>query len=463
MKPRSNSLSLSATDMTALVDAAANITKTYWSTLPERRTYPATSGKETETLFSRPWAEEGIGPAVLESFEAIADRSRPAGDGFFGYVFGSGEAVSAVSELLIAALNQNVGSWRSAPAATTIERTVIGWLAEAIGCPGFDGHLCGGGSTANLMALAMAREAKSPSNEEGCEGGTVYCSKEVHFSISKAMALLGLGRKNLRPIETDEMFRLRPDALRCAIAGDRAAGQRPIAIVATAGTVVCGAIDPIEEIAAIANEESLWLHVDGAYGGLAALAKPEAFKGLALADSVSIDAHKWLYQSADCGCLLYRDRNAARRAFTQQADYIRVFNDDPVESFAFFDESIELTRRFRALKLWMSLQYHGRGAFRAAIGQDLANARSLARKIDDCADLELFAPVSLSAVCFGHRQKDNEAILRRVIGRGRVYLSNASFDGRFALRACFVNHRARAESADLIVNEVLAAAEEIKS
>ncbi|MBN9237832.1 pyridoxal-dependent decarboxylase [Mesorhizobium hungaricum] len=461
MKSQRNSLLLSDGETTALVDAVADIAKAYWLSLPERRTYPATSGAETEALLTRSWSEEGIGPAVFESFGPIADRSRPAGDRFFGYVFGSGEPVSAVSELLVAALNQNVTSWRSSPAATTIERTVISWLADAIGCPGLSGSLCGGGSTANLMALAIAREAKCSANENGSGGGIVYCSKEVHFSIPKAMALLGLGRKNLRLIETDDALRMQPDLLHRAITDDRAAGLMPIAVIATTGTVVSGAIDPVEEIAAIAREQDLWLHVDGAYGGLAALAKPEYFAGLSLADSVSIDAHKWLYQPVDCGCLLYRDRNAARRAFSQQADYVRVLNEDPIESFVFFDESIELTRRFRALKLWMSLQYHGRAAFRAAIEQDLANAQLLARKIEEHPELELFAPVSLSAVCFGHRDKDNEALLRRLIARGRVYLSNASFGGRFTLRACFVNHRATPQSVDLIVSEVIDAANEI--
>lgn len=461
MDPRRDGLSLSDADTAALIDTAADIVKHYWRNLPERRSYPQTSGAETATLFSQPWNDGGVGAEILTSFLAIADRSRPSGDRFFGYVFGSGDPVSAVSELLIGALNQNVTSWRSAPAATSVERTVIGWLADAIGCTGFAGSLCAGGSIANLMALAMAREAKVPSNESGCGGGVVYCSSEAHFSIPKAMALLGLGRNSLRRIGIDETYSLRSDLLRQAIAQDKAAGLTPIAIVATAGTVVCGAIDPLDEIATIAGEEDLWLHVDGAYGGLAALARPEMFAGLSHADSVSIDPHKWLYQSADCGCLLYRERRTAHRAFSQQADYVRILNEDPVESFAFFDESIELTRRFRGLKLWMSLQYHGRAAFRAAIERDLTHAQELATAISAQEELRLLAPVTLSAVCFAHREKDNEAILRRVIERGRVYLSNASFDGQFALRACFVNHRATRETVDLIIDEVLEAAREI--
>ena len=376
-------------------------------------------------------------------------------------MFGSGEPVGALAELLAAALNQNVTSWRSAPAAATIEQAVVGWLADAVGCADFKGSLCGGGSTANLMALAMAREAKIPANEAGARPGIIYASEQVHFSIPKAVALLGIGRNNLRLIPVDAAFRMRVDALEAAIATDRAAGHLPIAIVASGGTVVSGAIDPLHEIADLARKEGLWLHVDGAYGGLAALAAPEKFAGLEKADSLSLDAHKWLYQPVDCGCLLYRDPAAARTAFMYDADYVRVLSEDPVESFVFFQESIELTRRFRALKLWMSLQYHGRRAYRAAIAQDLHHAQLLAQAIEAHPELELLAPVSLSAVCFRHVAKDNAAILRRVIARGRVYLSNATINGQFALRACFVNHRTKEEDVRAVVSEVVAAAGEL--
>ncbi|MGO4838240.1 aspartate aminotransferase family protein, partial [Rhizobiaceae sp. 2RAB30] len=223
--------------------------------------------------------------------------------------------------------------------------------------------------------------------------------------------MLGIGRDNLRLIPCDDRFRMRPDALAEAIAADRRAGKKPFAVVATAGTIVTGAIDPLKEIAAIARAEDLWLHVDGAYGVPAAIAVPEQFEGLALVDSLSLDAHKWLYQPIDCGCLLYRDAGFARKAFSNSDDYIRIFSEDPVESFAFFEESFELSRRFRALKLWLSLQYHGRGAYREAIRRDLAHARLLAETIGAEPELELLAPVTLSAVCFRHRGKDNQAIL----------------------------------------------------
>ena len=229
------------------------------------------------------------------------------------------------------------------------------------------------------MALAMAREAKAPANEGGVRGGVVYASEQAHMSIGKAVALLGLGRENLRLIPVDDEFRMRTDLLENAILQDRAGGLLPMAIVASAGTVSTGA---------------------------------------ALAD-------------------------------------------DPVEAFAFFEESLELSRRFRALRLWTSLHYHGMRAFREAIGRDLAHARQLAELIRAQPSLELLAPVSLSAVCFRRRfdvdpDRQNLELLRRVNQRGRVYLSNATIRGDFALRACFVNHRTTDADVRAIVEEVLA-------
>ncbi|HSI41240.1 MAG TPA: pyridoxal-dependent decarboxylase [Xanthobacteraceae bacterium] len=454
-------LDISDRELSALADRALELAKAYWASLDALPTYPATSGAQTAALFARPWPDEGRGAAVLQDFEAIAANGRPNSARFFGYVFGSGEPVGALGDWLAATLNQNVGAWRSAPAAAAIEHAVVGWLAEAIGCAGFTGSLCGGGSAANLMGLAMAREAKAPANECGAPRGVVYASEQVHMSVPKAVALIGIGRANLRLIATDAEFRMRPQALAEAIAADRAAGLKPIAIVATVGTIVSGAIDPVAEIAAIARREDLWLHVDGAYGALAALARPEQTGALALADSLSLDAHKWLYQTVDCGCLLHRHPMVARTAFAHSDDYVRALSDDPVESFAFFEESVELSRRFRALKLWLSLQYHGRRAFRAAIARDLHHAQMLAQMVRAHPDLELLAPVSLSAVCFRHTARDNAALLRRVIARGRVYLSNATVRGEFVLRACFVNHRTRAADVEAIVTEVLAAAAEM--
>ena len=444
----------------------------YLKDLDSSPIHPPASGQQTEAMFRTELPEKGLGDRALNGMKDVIRNSRAQNGRFFGYVLGSGDPVGATADLLASVLNQNVTAWRSGPAAVSIEKTVVGWLAEALGCRQFVGSLTGGGSSANLMGLAMAREAKSPANENGVgAAGVVYASQEVHMSIPKSVALLGIGRANLRLIPTDESFRMIPQELEQAIQHDKKAGKVPIAVVASAGTVSTGAIDPLPEIAAIAHRHGAWFHIDGAYGALAAMAVPERFKGLELADSVSLDPHKWLYQPLDAGCLLYRDARAAQLAFAHTGEYARALSADPVEGFAFFEESLELSRRFRALKLWFSLRYHGLAAFRAAIRQDLVHAQRLAKLIAAQPELELTAPVELSAVCFRYRGTNavsegemnrlNPMILKRVVERGRVYLSNASLRERFCLRACVVNHRTTDADIDSVVSEVLAAAKEV--
>jgi glutamate/tyrosine decarboxylase-like PLP-dependent enzyme len=414
-----------------------------------------------------------------EAFTALRDvvaHSRAQNGRFFGYVQGPGEPVAALGDLVASILNQNMTAWRSSPAGVTIERTVVGWLAEAVGCRGFVGTLTGGGSAANLMGLTMAREVKTPANERGLRGGppsVIYASEQVHMSIPKAVAMLGLGRENLRLIPCDASYRMIPSQLEQALRRDQAAGVTPIAVVASAGTVNTGAVDPLREIAEVAQAHGAWMHVDGAYGALAAIAVPEKFDGLARADSLSLDPHKWLYQPLDCGCLLYRDLAMARQTFAYTGDYAKQLSTDPVEGFAFFEESIELSRRFRAMKLWLSLRYHGLAAFRAAIQRDIAHAQRLAEAVRKSAALELVAVGELSAVCFRHllradaseeeRSRFNTLLLKRIIARGKVYLSNAVLEGKFFLRACIVNHLTKDSDIDAVVPEVLAAAAELKT
>jgi aromatic-L-amino-acid decarboxylase len=467
-----NPLEISSEQFRRLAEQVTRLATDYLASLDTRAIHPHVNGKETEAIFRTELPEEGMGESALAGLDDVIRNSRAQNGRFFGYVLGSGEPVGATADLLASVLNQNVTAWRSGPAAVAIEKTVVGWLAQAIGCRDFTGSLTGGGSSANLMGLAIAREAKSPANERGVgTGGVVYASEEVHMSIPKSVALLGIGRANLRLVPTDESFQMIPDELDRAMQRDKAAGRVLIAVVATAGTVNSGAIDPLPKIAEIAHRHNAWLHVDGAYGALAAIAVQDKFKGLELADSLSLDPHKWLYQPLDAGCLLYRDARSAQRAFAHTGEYARALTADPVEGFAFFEESVELSRRFRALKLWLSLRYHGFAAFRAAIHQDLEHARRLATQIAAHSELELMAPVELSAVCFRYRGTNkvsegelnrlNPLILKRVVERGRVYLSNASLRNRFCLRSCVVNHRTTDADVDSVIPEVLAAAKEV--
>jgi len=457
MKP----LEISPEEFRRLAEQVTHFAAEYLADLDSHPTFPNTSGAETEQLFHTALPENGLGAKALTSLREVIKHSRVQNGRFFGYVLGSGEPVGAVADLLASMLNQNVTAWRSAPAAVTIERTVVEWLAQAIGCSSFRGSLTG--------------EARTPANERGLAAapqgvGVIYASEEVHMSVPKSVALLGIGRENLRLIPTDDNFRLIPSKLDLAIQRDKAAGKTPIAVIASAGTVNTGAIDPLPQIAAIARGHNMWLHVDGAYGALAAIAAPGKFPGLDLADSLSLDPHKWLYQSLDCGCLLYRDASAAQAAFSHTGNYAKALSADPVEGSAFFEESLELSRRFRALRLWLSLCYHGLQAFRVAIQKDLNFAQRLAASVAKQPGLELLAPVELSAVCLRYRgtgslsedelDRRNAAILKRVVQRGRVYLSNATLRGKFCLRACIVNHRTTEADVDEVVSEVLAAAEE---
>jgi aromatic-L-amino-acid decarboxylase len=460
-------LEVSAAEFRALAEAVGVLAGEFLEGLDDRRTVSATSASDT-SVFDVPLPEEGVGPDVLRDLEALAEHVRAPTGRRVPYVVGSGEPIAALGDMYASVLNQNVTAWRSAPAAVTIERTVVSRLAEALGCRGFTGTLTSGGSLGNLMALAMARESRAPANDGGSQGGVVYASEEVHMSIPRAVALLGVGLANLRWIAVDENMRIDVAALEAAIARDREAGLGGIALVASAGTVMTGAIDPLAELAEVARRHDLWFHIDGAYGAPAALAAPDKFVGLSEADSVTVDAHKWLYQPLDCSLLLYRDPAAAEQAFAYTAEYVKTTTADDVEGFAFFDQSVELSRRFRALKLWLSLRYHGLSAFRTAIAANLAQASLLAELIDAEPSLELLAPVELSAVCFrwsngnaGELNELNEALLRSVTEAGRVWLSNSSVRGTVGLRACITNHRTTEQDVRAIVEEVLSAADRL--
>jgi len=467
-----NPVEISDQDFRTLAERVIELACGYLDGLDSQPISPQLSGEESVRLFDSPLPEQGIGQAVLDKIRDLTLASRAQNGRFFGYVLGSGEPVAAVADLLASVLNQNVTAWRSGPAAVIIEKTVVRWLAEAIGCAAFQGHLTGGGSSANLMGLTMAREAAFGANQSGVRtGGLVYASDQIHMSIPKSVALLGIGHDNLRLIPADRSLRMIPEALERQIAEDKAFGKTPMAVVASAGTVNTGAIDPLGQIAEIARRHGAWFHIDGAYGALAAIADRGKFDGMELADSMSLDPHKWLYQPLDCGCLLYRSPEAARKAFSHTGDYARALSLDPIEGFQFFEESLELSRRFRALKLWFSLRYHGMDRFRESMRKDLAQARRLAEAIGKEPQLELPAPVELSAVCFRYRgaitsepelNRFNTRLLKRVIARGRIYLSNATLWGRFCLRACIVNHRTTDSDIDTVVPEVLESARELE-
>jgi glutamate/tyrosine decarboxylase-like PLP-dependent enzyme len=391
---------------------------------------------------------------------------------FFGYISSPGNAVNTIGGIVAAALNINLTSWRSGPPAAEIEHLTIRWLKEMLGFPASGtGLLVSGGSMANLAAIAAARSAKAPHDVtgegmHGAAGMRLYASSEGHFSIRKAAAMLGIGVKNIRIVRTDASLRMDVADLERLVGEDRAAGLLPFCVIANGGTASTGAVDPIGPIADFARAENLWLHVDGAYGGIAALA-PSArhlFARIGEADSVSLDPHKWLYLPVGCGCVLYRDPAAARAAFSDNADYTRAVGLHDDEAFAFWDYGPELSRPFRALDLWLLLKTVGVRALAEAIEQNIDCARYLAELVEASDDFEMLAPVDLSIFCFRYRaakgdlDQFNQRLMVALQRGGSSYLSNTTVNGKFALRGCVVNYRTTRRDMERLLEDLRALA-----
>jgi aromatic-L-amino-acid/L-tryptophan decarboxylase len=388
---------------------------------------------------------------VLDACDALLAAGRRTAPGFFGYVQSPPTPVGVVGDLLASAADQNLTAWRSAPAAVQVERLTLRWLGALVG---FDdaaaGLMVSGGSAANLTALLIAvRHRAAPDADR--RAMVVYVSEESHFSVAKAAGALGLSVRRV-PVDADRTLRL--PALRDAVLADTRAGRTPLCLVASAGTTATGAVDPLVGAADVAAEHRMWFHVDGAYGAPAAAvpAQRERFRGMERADSLAIDAHKWLYAPVDCSALLVHDLVATARAFgdATAGDYVRVLAAQDDEAFAFWDHGLELSRRFRALKLWMTLRHYGARRLAEAVEHDIAMAAHLGALIERSGDFELLSRPSLSICTFRHvpatvppdgLDAHNERLLGALQRDGRVYLSNALIDGRFALRACITNYR----------------------
>ncbi len=470
--PDHPALELGTAEREALGRAALAWALEYFATTARAPVYPAVMARELLALTDEPLPEAGQPIRdVMDQFAALAALGRKNGHPrMFGYVQSSGSFAGVAADFLASALNQNVTSWRSAPSATTVEHQVIVWMKTMSGfAPTAAGLLLSGGSMANFAALAVALRASTDVdiNQLGVSAlpgkPRIYASAMAHMSIAKAAAMLGIGRDAVQLIPVGADFRMDADALRRRIAADRAFGFRPTCVVGNAGDVNTGAIDPLDEIADVCVEAGVWFHVDGSYGGFAAQA-PRAADALAAiyrADSLSLDPHKWLYAPLDVGCLLVKDGSRLRQTFAHGAAYIDVIADGDMSEFAFWDHGPELTRRFRALKIWFILKIHGAAAIRAAIDDNIAVAQHLAELIDASDDFERLAPVPLSIVCFRYvpaalrgagdhtaaLNTVNRALMVEIQRDGDSYLSNAQIGEAFALRACIVNFRTRTEDA----------------
>ena len=373
--------------------------------------------------------------------------------GFFAYFAISGSGPGVLAEFLTAALNVQAMLWRTSPAATELEEVTLGWLRQLIGLPAsFEGVIYDTASVASLHALAAAREAAVPDvRTQGLAGRRdlgplrVYASVHAHSSVDKAVVTLGLGQQALRKIPVDERFRMRPEALQQAISDDRSKGLTPLAVVATVGTTSMTSIDPVPAIADICDIDQIWLHVDAAYAGAAALVPATAsiLDGCERADSLVVNPHKWLFTPFDLSAFYSRRMEMIRAAFALTPDYLQTPEAGRARNL--MDTGVQLGRRFRALKLWAVLRYFGAEGIRLRLAEHIRLAALFAKWIDDSEDFERLAPVPLSVVCFRARppgsawtdeQVDalNERILETVNNSGEVFLSHTRFDGRFALR-----------------------------
>jgi glutamate/tyrosine decarboxylase-like PLP-dependent enzyme len=458
--------------------------------LDSLRRLPVARGQEPAAVRAR--LGEGRLPEGGGSAAALLDEAArlvfensvfPGHPKFLAYVVGAGSPIGALADLLAGAVNQNVGGWHLAPMATEIEAQTVRWIGELLGFPSeAGGILTSGGNMANFIGFLAARRAKVTWDSRalgiappGAPALRLYTTSETHTWIDKAVDLFGLGTEAIRRVPTDAERRMNAGELERLVREDRAAGRLPFLVIASAGTVSTGAVDPLPRIAGIARREGLWFHVDGAYGGFAAgvPGAPEDLRGLALADSIAVDPHKWLYAPLEAGCALVRDRRVLPATFEYRPPYYPVEKDDGVIDYHSYGP--QNSRGFRALKVWLGLRLAGREGHRAMIADDMALARRLFEAARRHPELEAVT-LGLSITTFRYVPPDmaapagrdeayldrlNAELLERLQRGGEVFLSNAVVDGRFLLRSCIVNFRTSSADIDAVAEIVVRAGRDL--
>ena len=407
--------------------------------------------------------------------EVVFDWSMyPGHPRFAGYITGAGTVPGAAADLLAAGLNMNLGGWMLSPSASEIEQHLMRWFASQFGLPPTAGGiLVSGGAMANFVALKVARDRKAgwDVRTKGVAAGpplAMYMSVETHVVSSRGADMLGLGTEAVRQIPVDDGYRIRVDLLREAIRRDRGAGVRPFAVVASAGTVATGAIDPLTDLADVCDGEDLWFQVDAAYGGPAAFAEDlrPMFAGIERADSIAFDPHKWLYTPHSGGCVLFRDLQDLADSFAVETTYVHQDKERTGRGVDGHQLGPQFSRGFQAFKVWVSLLAHGRRAYAERISHDVALARYMEARVRERPEFEPACPVVLSICCFRYVPPDlpegkgreeyldrlNERLMTEVQQDGRVFFSNAVLSGRFVLRACIVNFRTEAEDVDAMLD-----------
>jgi aromatic-L-amino-acid decarboxylase len=449
---RSNRLELSAEEMRALGHQVVDLLVDHFAGIHAEPVGRKAGRSELEALLGSPLPEQASDPREIfgqlkeQLFTNLLHVDHPR---FFAFVPSPNNFVSAMADALSAGFNVFNGTWFAGSAAAQVELTVIDWLRQICGLPDSAGGLfVSGGSMANLLGIAVARHVQL---DDELEGAVAYIGDQCHSSVARAIRVLGLRPEQVRTIKSDAGFRLALHALQAEIAADRAAGRRPFCVVANAGATNTGAVDPLREIAELCRSEGIWLHVDGAYGAPAILTDEgrRLLDGLEFADSLSLDPHKWLFQSFEAGCVLVRDRSLLLSTFQVMPEYLRDTHGVS-EEVNFGNYGVQLTRSFRALKLWLSLRTFGLANFRNAIARGIQLAEIAERELRSTAGWEIVTPATLAIVTFryappGLADDEIDALQGRIVEQmlaDRYALSTSTvLNGRPVLRFCTINPR----------------------
>lgn len=439
------------------------------ATLPEQPVASPGSAEEFAALVDEELPDEGRGieNGVDFFFDRVVPRmTRVNHPRFHAYIPCPSSFAGAIGEMLAAGTNPFVGSWLGGATVSSLELTVLRWIAQLIGYPqGAAGILTSGGSTANLVGLAAARARFGP---DTLRTGRIYLSREGHASMDKAAHVLGYPPEALRPVPVDDRLRIRPEGLERMIREDLESGATPFFVCANAGTINTGAVDPLAEIADLCRERELWFHVDGAYGGFAAMCDEgrTALVGMERADSLTLDPHKWLYAPMGTGCALVRDAGALEAAFSARGEYLQ---DLPPDEVNFLDRGPELSRPARVLAVWMVLRSTGREVLRRHVETDMRLARLAADLLEEDPRFELLDRPELSIVAFRHAARSGEPeeqrsardlrLMDATLRDGTMMLSTTTIHGRTALRLVVMNHRTTEEDVRASVTKLRELAE----